>query len=84
LTSQRRADRLSNRGHQLNLEVSILGEQKAAKIISLLEELRRDSPNVRNRRDDEASAMASPAETKTVLDALEATHEQLSEKREDT
>jgi uncharacterized membrane protein len=79
LTSQRRADRLANRRDQLNLEVSILAEQKAAKIISLLEELRRDSPDVRNRRDDEATDMASPAEPKTVLDALEATHEQLVE-----
>ena len=84
LTSQRRADRLANRRDQLNLEVSILGEQKAAKIISLLEELRVDSPDVRNRRDDEAEAMASPAEPNKVLDALEATHEQLIEKREDT
>jgi uncharacterized membrane protein len=83
LTSQRRADRLANRRDQLNLEVSIMGEQKAAKIISLLEELRRDSPDIRNRRDDEANAMATPAEPKVVLDALEATHEQLIENEDD-
>lgn len=79
LTSQRRADRLANRRDQLNLEVSILGEQKAAKIISLLEELRRDIPDVRNRPDAEATAMAAPAEPKAVLDALEAKHEQIIE-----
>src|SRR4029077_15580435 len=58
LTSQRRADRLATRRDQLNLEVSILAEQKAAKIIGLLEELRRDSPDVHNRHDDEAKDMA--------------------------
>ena len=79
LTSQRRADRLANRRDQLNLEVSVLGEQKAAKIISLLEELRQDIPDVRNRPDAEASAMAAPAEPIAVLDALEAKHEQIIE-----
>ncbi len=77
LTSQRRADRLANRRDQLNLEVSILAEQKAAKIIELLEELRRDSPNVRDRRDTEATAMASSAEPQAVLEALEATHQEM-------
>ncbi len=82
LTSQRRADRLANRRDQLNLEVSIMGEQKAAKIISLLEELRRDSPDVRDRADHEANAMSAPAEPQTVLDALEAKHEQFIESGE--
>jgi uncharacterized membrane protein len=77
LTSQRRADRLANRRDQLNLEVSILGEQKAAKIIGLLEELRRDSPDVKNRPDQEAVAMSSPAKPQVVLDALEATHREM-------
>ena len=84
LTSQRRADRLATRRDQLNLEVSILAEQKAAKIIGLLEELRRDSPDVQNRHDDEAKDMASPVEPKKVLDALEATHERYIEDHKDT
>ena len=77
ISSQRRADRLASRRDQLNLEVSVLAEQKAAKIISLLEELRRDSPNVRDRLDGEAYAMAAPAEPHEVLQAFELTERQL-------
>ena len=42
LTTQRRDDQLASYREQLTLELAILGEQKSAKIISLLEELRRD------------------------------------------
>ena len=80
--SQRRADRLAGRRDQLNLEVSILAEQKTAKIISLLEELRRDSPNVHNRLDKEARAMAAPAEPHEVLQAFEATQQKLTDQGE--
>jgi len=72
LTSQRRADRLAARRDQLNLELTILADQKTAKIVALLEELRFDSPNVRDRADRVAQAMSSPAEPKTVLEAFEA------------
>jgi len=77
ISSQRRADRLASRRAQLNLEISVLAEQKAAKIISLLEELRRDSPNVRDRLDGEAHAMAAPAEPHAVLEAFELTEKKL-------
>ena len=79
IISQRRADRLASRRDQLNLEVSVLAEQKAAKIIALLEELRRDSPNVKDRLDQEAHAMAAPAEPNTVLEAIEETQRNLIE-----
>ena len=36
--------------------------QKAAKMIQLLEEFRRDSPQLSNRRDQEAEVMAQPAD----------------------
>jgi uncharacterized membrane protein len=50
--------------------LAILSEQKSAKIISLLEEMRRDSPSLRNRVDPEAAAMAVAADPQTVLDAI--------------
>jgi uncharacterized membrane protein len=59
-----------DRAH-LDLQVNLLAEQKAAKIIALLEELRRDLPMVRNRVDGEAEAMADPVDPQLVLDALE-------------
>ncbi len=70
LTTQRREDLLAGYREQLTLELAILGEQKTAKIIALLEEMRRDNPNLRNRIDVEAAAMAVAADPQAVLDAI--------------
>jgi uncharacterized membrane protein len=70
LTTQRRDDELASYREQLTLELAILGEQKAAKIISLIEELRRDDPTLRNRVDEVAAAMSIPADPQVVLDAI--------------
>src|SRR5205085_11781582 len=70
LTTQRRADRLASRREQMTLELSLLGERKTAKIVELLEELRRDSPNVKDRTVNEAKAMATPVDTRSVRDAI--------------
>ena len=79
LISQRRASRLGERREQLTLELSLLAEQKTAKVIGLLEELRRDLPNVSNRVDREARAMAEPADARVVLEVIESTHQALTE-----
>jgi len=70
LTTQRREDQLASHREQLTLELAILGEQKSAKIIALLEEMRRDSPALRNRVDAEAAAMSIAADPQAVLDAI--------------
>lgn len=70
LTTQRHEDRLANHREQLTLELSILGEQKSAKIIELLEKIRQDSPHLSNHVDEEATAMAAPSDTLAVLNAL--------------
>ena len=82
LTTQRREDELGEYREQLTLELAILSEQKSAKIIALLEEIRRDSPALANRADDEAAAMATPADPETVLDALKDGDEMLRGKRD--
>ena len=74
LTTQRHADRLAQHREQLTLELAILNEQKTAKVIELLEEMRRDNPALRNRLDEEAAAMAVPADPQAVLDAIKVTH----------
>ena len=71
LTTQKRADRLVQRRQQLALEVALLAENKASKIIDLIEELRRDLPNVHNRVDQEAVEMASKPDHETVLGVIE-------------
>lgn len=78
LITQRRDDELESRRAQLTLELAILSEQKAAKIIDLLEELRRDSPQTRDRVDREADSMAAAADPGAVLDAIKDRHETLT------
>ena len=75
LTTQRREDKLAGLRDQLALELSILSEQKSAKIIGLLEELRRDHPSISDRADENAEALSTPADPNAVLDALKDTQE---------
>lgn len=70
LVAQEREDQLGQQREMLILELSILSEQKIAKVIQLLEESRRDNPNLRDRRDPEAETMGQAADTRSVLDAI--------------
>jgi uncharacterized membrane protein len=70
LVSQEREDQLAHHREMLILELAILSEQKIAKVIQLLEESRRDNPNIQDRRDTEAEAMGKAADTQSVLDAI--------------
>ena len=83
LTTQRRADQLADLREQMTLELGILTEQKAAKLIELIEELRRDSPEVRNRVDDEAHEMASPTDPHEVLGAIKETNREMGSSKKD-
>lgn len=78
LTTQRRDDGLSRRRELLTLELAILSEQKTAKIVALLEELRRDSPQIRDRVDEQAAVMARPADPRSVMEAIQETRSEAS------
>jgi len=82
LATQQQESRLSENRAQLTLELAILGEQKNAKTIELLEALRRDMPDVRTVMDPEARAMSVPTDPQSMLEALEesrrAAHEDLA------
>ncbi len=78
LISQRRKDELSELREQLTLELAIMTEQKGAKLIALMEELRRDHPQLTDRIDAEAEQMSRPANPAVVLDALKDTEEESS------
>lgn len=71
ITQNRQGRRAEHRSH-LNLQVSMLAEQKIAKLIALVEELRVDLP-VRDRRDLEAEDMAKPADPELVVAAIKKT-----------
>ena len=71
LTKQNRMGRLAEHRANLDLKVTLLTEQKAAKLIDLLEELRRDLPNVNNRHDPTAVTLQEAMNPSRVLDALD-------------
>lgn len=70
LVAQRHEDQLNAHRDTLTLELAILSEHKIAKVIQLLEELRRDSPHVEDRDDLQAKQMAEPADAGSVLEAV--------------
>jgi|SRR5277367_1020660 uncharacterized membrane protein len=72
LVAQKHEDELNAHRDTLTLELAILGEHKIAKVIQLLEELRRDSPHVQDRVDRQADQMAKPADAGSVLAATHA------------
>ncbi|MDF5737945.1 MULTISPECIES: DUF1003 domain-containing protein [unclassified Nostoc] len=71
LVRQTRQENFAEQRAQLMLQLNLLSEQKIAKIIALLEELRTDLPNVINRHDAEAELMQSAADPIAVLEALQ-------------
>ena len=71
LITQNRQGKLAERREQLDLQMSLLTEQRTAKIIDLLEELRRDLPSVHNRVDAEAEALTKTIDPHEVLAAFE-------------
>jgi len=71
LTKQNRIARLAEQRAHLDLTVTLLTEQKAAKLIDLLEELRRDLPNVKDRHDSDAAALQQAMSPDLVLAALD-------------
>jgi len=71
LTKQNRLAKLAELRAHLDLKVTLLTEQKAAKLIDLLEELRRDLPNVRDRHDPNAAALQQSINPDRVLAALD-------------
>lgn len=71
LTKQNRLSKLAEQRANLDLKVMLLTEQKAAKLIDLLEELRRDLPDVKDRHDSDAVAMQQSMSPDLVLAALD-------------
>ena len=73
LIKQERQEKLAEQRAQLSLQLNLLSEQKIAKLIALIEELRQDIPNVKNRSDPEAEIMKSPTDAHAIVDLLEET-----------
>lgn len=74
LIRQNRMGQLAEHHAHLDLQVNLLTETKCSKIIDMLEELRRDLPNVKDKIDPEAEEMKTPADPGAVLSAIESEH----------
>jgi len=70
LATQWRADLLAEHREKLILQLTFVSEQKSAKLIALIEELRRDLPHVRDRVDAEAQQMTETVNVSAVSQAL--------------
>ncbi len=71
LIAQIRQSKLEQQRAHLDLQVNLLTEQKVTKLISLVEELRRDLPMVRNRHDPVSESLQEATDASKVLEALE-------------
>ena len=71
LISQNRQTRIEQQHMHISLQVNLVTEQKVAKIINLLEELRRDLPMVKDRYDPQAASFAQETDALQVLTAIE-------------
>ncbi|MCY7389563.1 MAG: DUF1003 domain-containing protein [Burkholderiales bacterium] len=79
LIEQNRLLQFEEKRSHLELQVNLLTEQKTTKIIQLIEELRRDLPNVRDRLDPETEVLQHPTNPQQVLATME--HRQEAEER---
>lgn len=76
LTTQNRQYLVDSRRSRLALHMNMLAEAEVTKLIALIEELRRDMPNVRNRHDPQAAEMQKPVDPTQVVVELEKKLEQ--------
>lgn len=71
LTTENRMSEIGEARSRLHLQVSLLADRKAAKIVQLLEELRYDLPLVPNREDPEARELTLPSDPHDVASELQ-------------
>ena len=71
LITQNRLARHNERRAQLDLHINLLSEQRTAKLIQLVQQLRHDLPTVNDREDAEAEALQSRSDARQVLASLD-------------
>lgn len=76
LVHQTRQEKLAEQRSHLILQINLLTEQKTAKLISLVEELRAGLPEFENRKDWEAELMQQATDPQAVLNILQENLEQ--------
>jgi uncharacterized membrane protein len=70
LIRQNRMARLAEHRSHLDLQINLLTEQKATKILQLVDELHRELTELRRRPDTQLEEMRKPADAGALLDAI--------------
>jgi uncharacterized membrane protein len=73
LITQNRQQKMADQRRHLDLEIALMTDRKVSKLIELVQTLRTDMPQVKNRYDAEAEAMEEETDPNKVLNALEQT-----------
>jgi uncharacterized membrane protein len=84
LSVQSRQGKLAERWKHLDLQVGLLMERKVSKVVALIEELRHDLPNVKDRYDAQASAMEKSIDPEAAFASLNETFEEAAKEVEQT
>ncbi len=71
LITENRQGTIAEKRAQLTLQLSLANEERAAKIIELLQQMRRDDPSLPNRPDKEAQQMAQAIDLETAMETME-------------
>lgn len=71
LTTENRQAQIAAQREKLDLQLSALTEAKVAKVIELVEALRRDHPQISDRPDRDASEMTQSTDPATMLRLME-------------
>lgn len=82
LITQNRLQYVAERRAEVTLQIALVTEQKVAKIIELLEQLRRDDPHLPNRRDQQAETMAQATDVREAVSELEKAQEQAAARQQ--
>lgn len=71
LIAQAHEEKVEEERNHLAIQLELVTEQKIAKLIALVEELRTDLPNVKNRNDAEADEMKQAIDPQAILDVIQ-------------
>lgn len=71
LTTANRIAQIDTARDKLDLQINLLNERRTAKLIRMLDEFRRDSPQVPTHHDPEVQQLSEPTDPQAVVRAIE-------------
>ncbi len=71
LTTANRVAQIDTQRDKLDLQINLLNERRTGKLIRMLDEQRRDSPELPTHHDPEVVQLSQPTDTQSVARAIE-------------